>query len=54
MQSDDFKRELIYQATLAHIRAWLNKGIITEEEYADLAEFFDDKYHPIIGSLCLT
>ena len=54
MRQDDFARETIYQCTAASIREWLNTGLIDEAEYLDLLEFFEAKYKPIIGSVCLT
>lgn len=54
MRQDDFARETIYQCTSASIREWLNTGLIDEAEYLDLLEFFEAKYKPIIGSVCLT
>ena len=54
MRQGDFARETIYQCTAASIREWLNTGLIDEAEYLDLLEFFEAKYKPIIGSVCLT
>ena len=54
MYKEDFNREKIYQCTVSSIRKWLDEGIITDDEFMDLARFFEEKYHPIIGSICLT
>ena len=54
MCKEDFNREKIYQCTVSTIRQWLDDGIITDDEFIDLARLFEEKYHPIIGSICLT
>lgn len=54
MCKEDFNREKIYQCTVSSIRKWLDEGIISEDEFVDLVRLFDEKYHPIIGSICLT
>lgn len=47
------KREAKYQVTMRMIRKWLESGLISEKEYAEIDTKMTAKYRPKIGSLLL-
>jgi transcription initiation factor IIE alpha subunit len=51
MNRDDFEREAKYESRMALARTMLRKGIITEDEYAEIDTNFLSKYRPVLGSL---
>ena len=51
MNRDDNEREVNYESRMAVARAMLRKGIITEDEYAEIDNLFLAKYRPLLGSL---
>ena len=51
MNKDDFKREQLYQASMAIARVMLNKKIITESEYNQINTIMLEKYRPLLGGL---
>jgi hypothetical protein len=51
MNRDDFERETKYESRMALARTMLRKGIITEDEYAEIDANFLSKYRPVLGSL---
>lgn len=51
--SDWMRREAKYQVTMRMIRKWLDSGIISKEEYAEIDTKMTAKYRPKIGSLLL-
>jgi len=51
MSSDQFQRELAYQATIVIALAMVANGLISEVEYAELNSRLLIKYQPPIGSL---
>ena len=50
MTTEQFDREKKYQAALAVARAMLKNGIITEDDYARVAEIMREKFCPLIGA----
>jgi len=51
MSSDQFQRELAYQATIVIALTMVANGLISESEYAELNSRLLTKYQPPIGSL---
>ena len=51
MSKEDFHNELMYQTTMHFAREMLKEGIINEEEYKQVSDFFIKKYKPIFGTI---
>lgn len=51
MNEEQFEREKLYQATMNMFRGMLEKGLITEEQYAVIDTNMLEKYQPLLGSL---
>jgi len=51
MNREDFRRERLYQASIAVARTMLQKGLITDDEYRQIDTMFLDKYRPLLGGL---
>lgn len=51
MSKEDFHNELMYQTTMHFAREMLKEGIINEEEYEQVSDYFIKKYKPIFGTL---
>ncbi len=52
MSDDLFERERLYEATLALARSMLEKGLLTEEDYAIIDTKMRKKYRPLLCTLC--
>ena len=51
MNRDDFRRERLYQASIAVARTMLQRGLITDDEFRQIDTMFLDKYRPLLGGL---
>ena len=51
MTEDQFRQEMLYQATLAIARAMLHSELITSAEFGKLDKVMKLKYTPVLGSL---
>jgi len=51
MNREDFRRERLYQASIAVARTMHQKGLITEDELCQIDTMFLEKYWPLLGSL---
>ena len=51
MNREDFRRERLYQASIAVARTMHKKGLITEEELCQIDTLFIEKYRPLLGGL---
>ena len=51
MDKEQFRRELMYEATMSICRQLLATGAITEDDYALLSEMMLKKYAPLFATL---
>jgi len=51
MNREDFRRERLYQASIAVARTMHKKGLITENEFCQIDTIFIEKYKPLLGAL---
>lgn len=51
MDKEQFRRELMYEATMSIYRQLLATGAITEDDYALLSEMMLKKYTPLFATL---
>lgn len=51
MSEEQFRRERLYQATIAVARAMLERGLLTGEELKAVQVAMVEKYQPPIGGL---
>lgn len=51
MNTDELKREAKYQATMCIAQKMLLQGLLTKTEYRQVNKMFQEKYHPILGTL---
>ena len=51
MDKVQFRRELMYEATMSIYRQLLATGAITDEDYAILSEMMQKKYTPLFVTL---
>lgn len=51
MTSEQMRDDMRYQAALSVAKGMLEKGLITEEEYAEIDTRLLEKYRPYLGSL---
>ena len=51
MDKEQFRRELMYEATMGIYRQLLATGAITEDDYALLSEMMLKKYTPLVATL---
>ena len=51
MNSEQFKRERLYQSTIAIVRMMQKDGLITEDEFCQIDTMLLEKYRPLLGSL---
>ncbi len=51
MNEEQFEREKLYQASMNLFKAMLEKGLITEEQYAIIDTKMLEKYRPLLGTL---
>ena len=51
MNRDDFRRERLYQASIAVARTMHKNGLITEDELCQIDTIFIEKYRPLLGAL---
>jgi len=51
MNSEQFKRERLYQSTIAIVKMMQKNGLITEDEFCQIDTMFLEKYRPLLGGL---
>lgn len=51
MDKEQFRRELMYEATMSVYRQLLATGAISDEDYAVLSEMMQKKYTPLFATL---
>ena len=51
MNGDDFKRERLYQTTIAIVRTMLKNSLISEDEFCQIDAMLLEKYNPLLGGL---
>jgi len=51
MNWEDFRRERLYQASIAVARTMHKNGLTTEDELCQIDTIFIEKYRPLLGSL---
>ena len=51
MNKDDFRRERLYQSTIAIVKTMQKNGLITEDEFCQIDTMFLEKYRPLLGGL---
>ncbi|HUM61703.1 MAG TPA: hypothetical protein PLA31_09745 [Clostridia bacterium] len=51
MTPEQMRDDMRYHATLSVAKAMLEKGLITEKEYAEIDTRLLEKYRPYLGSL---
>ena len=51
MSREKLRNDMCYQAALSAAKTMLEKGLITEEEYAEIDTKLLKKYEPYLGSL---
>ena len=47
MKPEQFDREMRYQAMLSIARNMLSNGLMTGDEFAQIEQLLDNKYHPV-------
>jgi len=48
---EQFKRERLYQTTIAIVRMMLKNSLITEDEFCQIDSMLLEKYRPLLGGL---
>jgi hypothetical protein len=51
MNSEQFKRERLYQSTIAIVKTMLKNGLISEDEFCQIDTMLLEKYRPLLGGL---
>lgn len=51
MSSAEFKREKLYQTTMAMAKKLLSNGIISRDDYTQIDKIFTEMYRPSLGTL---
>ena len=51
MNSEQFKRERLYQSTIAIVKTMHKNGLITEAEFCQIDTMLLEKYKPLLGGL---
>ena len=51
MNREQFKRERLYQTTIAIVRMMLKNSLITEDEFCQIDSMLLEKYRPLLGGL---
>ena len=51
MNNEEFRNELIFQATMSAAEKLLEKGAVTEKEYRQFETEMQEKYCPEFGTL---
>ena len=51
MSKEQFRRELVYQATMHLLRKMMGQGLLSADEYAMLDTKLSQKYQPFFGTL---
>ena len=51
MSAEEIRNDMLYHAALPVAKDMLEKGLITEEEYAQIDTILLEKYRPYLGTL---
>jgi len=51
LSKEDFRNELMFQTTMHIARKMFDEGLISEEDYNKIEDYFLEKYKPIFGNL---
>ena len=51
MNYEQFKRERLYQATIAIVKTMLKNSLISEDEFCQIDAMLLEKYKPLLGGL---
>ena len=51
MSNEDFHNDMLYHVAISMAKSMLEKGLITEEEYAEIDTILLKKYQPYLGTL---
>ena len=51
MSKEELHNDMLYHAAISMAKSMLEKGLITEEEYAEIETILLEKYRPYLGSL---
>jgi len=51
MNKENFRRESLYQASIAIARSMHNKNLISEAEFSQIDTILLEKYRPLLGML---
>jgi len=51
MNSEQFKRERLYQSTISIVKTMQKNGLISEDELCQIDTMFLEKYRPLLGGL---
>mgnify|MGYP001092789218 FL=1 len=51
MSKEELHNDMLYHAAISMAKSMLEKGLITEEEYAEIDTILLEKYRPYLGTL---
>ena len=51
MSKEELHNDMLYHAAISMAKYMLEKGLITEEEYAEIDTILLEKYRPYLGTL---
>ena len=51
MSKEELRNDMLYHAAISIAKSMLEKGLITEEEYAEIDTILLEKYRPYLGTL---
>lgn len=51
MSKEELHNDMLYHAAISMAKSMLEKGLITEEEYAEIDIILLEKYRPYLGTL---
>jgi transcription initiation factor IIE alpha subunit len=51
MSTEELHSDMLYHAAISMAKSMLEKGLITEKEYAEIDTILLEKYRPYLGTL---
>ena len=51
MTPEEYRNDMLYHAAISMAKTMLEKGLLTQEEYAEIDTILLQKYSPYLGSL---
>ena len=51
MSKEELHNDMLYHASISMAKSMLERGLITEEEYAEIDTILLEKYRPYLGKL---